>query len=198
MSNESSAKTSKSERTQAAILAAAQDLFAQAGYENTTIRDVAARASIDPAMVIRYFGSKDELFARAASIELHLPPLSAVSSDKIGATLARHFLEIWEGKESAKGMAIMLRSATSNDFAAAKIREVFAGQVGPAIAALGSRATAAQRAGLVSSQLLGLALCRYVLKLPPVVAMSPDEIVAHVGPTLQRYATGAGSDGKRL
>jgi len=197
MSKETSRKPSKSDRTRADILAAAQELFASLGYESTTIRDIAAKASIDPAMVIRYFGSKDELFARAASIKLRLPSVTAVGRDKIGEALARHFLDIWEGAESAKGMAIMLRSATSNEFAAEKMREVFARQVGPAIADLGSRATAAQRAGLVSSQLLGLALCRYVLKLPPVVAMSGDEIVAQVGPTLQRYATGVGASGNQ-
>ena len=60
-------KSTKSDRTRAQILAAAQALFAEHGYQNTTIRDVAARASIDPAMVIRYFQSKDELFARAAT-----------------------------------------------------------------------------------------------------------------------------------
>jgi hypothetical protein len=85
-------------------------------------------------------------------------------------------------------MAIMLRSATSNEFAAEKMREVFAKQVGPVIASVGSKSSAARRAGLVSSQLLGLALCRYVLKLPPVVALSREDIVAHVGPVLQRYA----------
>lgn len=195
MIKEAPAKPTKSERTRADILAAAQELFANLGYENATIRDIAARASIDPAMVIRYFGSKDELFARAVAIELRLPPLTSIERDQIGEVLIRHFLEVWENAESATGMAIMLRSATSNEFAAAKMRDVFAGQVGPAIAKIGSRATAAQRAGLVSSQLLGLALCRYVLKLPPVVAMSRNEIITHVGPTLQRYATGAGATG---
>jgi AcrR family transcriptional regulator len=190
MTRKTAAKPSKSDRTRAEILAAAQELFARLGYENTTIRDVAAKASIDPAMVIRYFHSKDELFARAASINLELPSLGAVGRDGVGEALAKHFLDIWEDVGSAKGMAIMLRSAASNDLAAEKVREVFARQVGPTIAALGSRATAPQRAGLVSCQLLGLALCRYILRFPPIVAMSRDEIIAQIGPVLQRYATG--------
>jgi AcrR family transcriptional regulator len=184
-------KPSKSERTRAAILAAAQELFGTLGYENTTIRDVAAKAAIDPAMVIRYFHNKDELFARAAAIDLELPPLGTVPRDRIGEALATHFLNVWEGAHSAKGMAIMLRSAASNEFAAGKIRDVFARQVGPAIVALGSPATAPQRAALVSTQLLGLALCRYILKFPPIIAMSQDEVVAQIGPVLQRHATGA-------
>jgi AcrR family transcriptional regulator len=183
-------KQTKSDRTRAAILVAAQQLFAEHGYDGTTVRDVAARASIDPAMVIRYFGNKDELFAQAAHIELSLPDLRTVEPGAVGKVLIRHFLGIWEGAASGKGMAILLRSATSNEYAAIKTREAFAAQVRPAIATLGGTANASSRAGLVASQLLGLALCRYVLKLPPVVALSHDEIIDNIGPTLQRYATG--------
>lgn len=189
MAKQAAEKSTKSDRTRAEILVAAQRLFAERGYDGTTIRDVAAAASIDPAMVIRYFRNKDELFARAATINLKLPDLRAIAPDAIGDTLIRHFLELWEGPDAGKGMAILLRSATSNDFAAQKVREVFAAQVGRTIAAVGNRATAARRAGLVASQLLGLALCRYILKIPPVVALSRDEIIAHVGATLQRYVT---------
>jgi AcrR family transcriptional regulator len=179
----------KSDRTREAILLAARQLFAKQGYERTTVRDVAERARIDPAMVIRYFGSKDGLFARAASIELELPSPAAVDPSELGRRIIEHFLEIWEGTGSNKqGMAVLLRSAASNTFAAGKMREAFLGQVMPFITAVGDPATAARRAGLVSSQLLGLAVCRYVLKLPPVVALTPAEIVASLGPTLQRYA----------
>jgi len=182
-------KLKKSDRTREAILVAAERLFAQQGYERTTVRDVAERAGIDPAMVIRYFGSKDGLFARAASIQLQLPSLAGVEPSDIGRTLIEHFLAVWEGPGSTQGMAVLLRSAASNDFAASKVREVFSAQVMPFIAALGNPQSAARRAGLVSTQLLGLAMCRYVLRLPPVVALSRDEISQFLGPTLQRYAS---------
>jgi Tetracyclin repressor-like, C-terminal domain len=87
-------------------------------------------------------------------------------------------------------MTVLLRSAASNDHAASRVRELFAAQVLPAFARVGSRADAAERAGLVASQLLGLALCRYILKIPPVAEMSAQEIVKHIGPTIQRYASG--------
>jgi AcrR family transcriptional regulator len=186
----SSTKLSKSDRTRAKILAAAGRLFAEHGYDGATVRDIAAAAEIDPAMVIRYFRSKDELFARASSFDLDLPELGAIPPAEIGETLIRHFLGLWEGG-GGKGMAVLLRSAASNDFAAKKVREVFASQVGAAIAAVGGRPDASRRAGLVASQLLGLALCRYILELQPVVAMSREEIVERIGPTLQRYVTGA-------
>ena len=180
-------KTRKSDRTRAAILDAAQKLFAQHGHDRTTVRDIAAKASIDPALVIRYFGSKDELFVQAAAFDLRLPDLSKVKRSQIGDTLIRRFLELGEG---FTGMTVLLRSAASNDYAASRVRELFAAQVLPAFARVGSRADAAERAGLVASQLLGLVLCRYILKIPPVAEMSAEEIVKHIGPTIQRYASG--------
>ena len=101
-------KTRKSDRTRAAILDAAQKLFAQHGHDRTTVRDIAAKASIDPALVIRYFGSKDELFVRAAAFDLRMPDLSKVKRSQIGDTLIRRFLELGEG---FTGMTVLLRSA---------------------------------------------------------------------------------------
>ena len=183
-------KPTKSDRTRAAILAAAQKLFAEQGYERTTVRDIAAIAEIDPALVIRYFSSKDELFARVAVFDLKLPDLSKADRSKIGEMLVRHFLSLWEGENANGGLPIMLRSAASNEVAANKLRDVFVGQVMPALARAGGPADVAERAGLVSSQLLGLALCRYVLQLPPVVGLSQDLIIREVGRTIQRYVTG--------
>ncbi|MBM4208026.1 MAG: TetR/AcrR family transcriptional regulator [Gammaproteobacteria bacterium] len=182
-------RQTKSDRTRAAIIAAAQAVFAAHGYERATVRDIAVRAAIDPAMIIRYFGSKDELFTRLAVFDLKLPDLSAVDSNQIGEALVRHFLSQWEDGANS-GLTILLRSAASNEYAAEKLRAVFVEQVMPGIASVGGRAGAAERAGLVSSQLLGLALCRYVLKLPPLVTMHRESIIKQVGKTIQRYVTG--------
>jgi AcrR family transcriptional regulator len=180
----------KSDRTREAILAAAEHLFGSQGYERTTVREVAERAGIDPALVIRYFGNKDGLFAQAASIQLQLPPPLTKDVSQLGPRLVEHFLALWEGPESPQGLVVLLRSAASNEFAATKMREAFLAQVMPFIAAVGDSASAPRRAGLIASQLLGLAMCRYVLQLPPVVALSRDDIVSAVGPTIQRYVTG--------
>ncbi|ESW99958.1 TetR family transcriptional regulator [Mesorhizobium sp. LSJC268A00] len=182
-------KQTKSDRTRAQILEAARRLFSEHGYDGTSIRDVAAQASIDPAMVIRYFHSKDELFARAAVVDLQLPD-QRIDPTAIGETLIRRFLVNWEGQANGPGMIILLRSAASNEHAAEKVRDVFANQVRPMVASIGDPADAGRRAGLVASQLLGLATCRYLLRLEPVVALSHEEIIRNVGPVLQRYATG--------
>jgi AcrR family transcriptional regulator len=106
-------KVRKSDRTRAAILNAAQKLFAEHGHERTTVRDIAAKASVDPALVIRYFGSKDELFVRAAAFDLKVPDLDKIKRLQIGETLMRRFLELGEG---FTGMTVLLRPVFIGDF----------------------------------------------------------------------------------
>ncbi|HET7665125.1 MAG TPA: TetR family transcriptional regulator [Mycobacterium sp.] len=173
--------------TTAVILAAAKQRFAESGYERATIRAIAADANIDPSMVMRYFGSKEQLFAAAADFDLQLPDLSGVERERLGDRLVAHFLDRWERDEA---LVVLLRSSTTNDEAAQRMRKIFSTQLRPVIAQI-DPADAPRRAGLVATQVLGLALCRYVLRLPPVVAMSHDEVVASLGPTIQRYLEGS-------
>ena len=184
--NSSRRTTPKSIRTRQAIEEAAKELFAANGFERTSLREIGACAGIDASMIIRYFGSKDALFARVAIPDLRLPDLKKIEPDKVGETLVRHFLEQWE--DSRGGLLILLRSAASNEEAAQRLREVFRSQVFPAIAQAVPDDRAAERAGLVASQLLGLALARYLLKIPPMVKMSREAIIREVGVTVQRYA----------
>jgi AcrR family transcriptional regulator len=172
-----------SAETKAVILAAARQRFAESGFERATIRAIAADANIDPSMVMRYFGNKDQLFAAASDFDLQIPDLSDVEREHVGARLVAHFLDRWERDEA---LVVLLRSSTTNDEAAQRMRKIFSSQLGPVIARLNPD-DAPSRAGLIATQVLGLALCRYVLRLPPVVAMSHDEVVAWLGPTVQRY-----------
>jgi len=175
----------RSDATRAAILSAARERFAADGYERATIRAIAADAGIDPAMVMRYFGSKEKLFATAAEFDLRLPDLAAVPAGEAGRRMVEHFLERWEGDET---LTALLRAAVTNPPAAERMQAIFAGQVAPAVAALcPDPAQAPARAGLIASQILGAALCRYVLRLPPMTAMPAAEVVAWLGPTVQRY-----------
>jgi AcrR family transcriptional regulator len=174
----------KGDQTRSAILAAARERFGRSGYAAATIRAIAADANIDPSMVMRYFGTKEQLFAAAAEFDLRFPDLSDVPADALGAALVGHFLDRWEGDEA---LIVLLRSATTNAEAAQRMTDIFAGQLLPAIEKLVPD-EAPRRAGLIATQVLGMALSRFVLKLPPVVALSRDELVAWLGPTLQRYA----------
>lgn len=181
-------KARRCDLTRASILSAARERFAADGYERATIRAIAADAGIDPSLVMRYYGNKEGLFAAAVEFDLCIPDLSALPRAEIGVTMVDYFLTRWENDESLQAL---LRAAATNAVAAEQMRSVFARQVTPMVAALcGDPESAPTRAGLISSQLLGFALCRYVLQLPPVVAMPHAEIVKWLGPTVQRYALG--------
>ncbi|MDQ3904225.1 MAG: TetR family transcriptional regulator [Actinomycetota bacterium] len=180
-------KPRRSDATRAAILTAARERFAADGYERATIRAIAADAGIDPTMVMRYYGNKEKLFAAAAEVDIRLPDLAAVPRNQVGARLAQHFLDRWERDET---MAALLRAAATNEGAAQRMREMFAHQLVPVVAVVcPDPAQAPSRAALVSSQVLGAALCRYVLRLEPFRTMPADEVTTWLGPTLQRYLT---------
>ncbi|WP_433713203.1 TetR family transcriptional regulator [Nocardia sp. CA-084685] len=177
----------RSDATRAAILAAARARFAAEGFRKATIRAIAADAAIDPSMVMRYFGSKDGLFAAAVDVRLDLPDLAAADPDAIGELLIRRFLAIWEDQPDNKVLVILLRSSITDEAVSERFRQIFAEQVLPAVLRFGDPHDAQRRGGLIVTQLLGLALCRYVLELPPVVELTREQIIADIAPTLQRY-----------
>ncbi|MFF5229403.1 TetR family transcriptional regulator [Dactylosporangium sp. NPDC000521] len=181
----------RSDTTRAAILRAARERFAADGYQRATIRAIAADAAIDPSMVMRYYGNKAQLFAAAVDVDLRLPDVAGIPRDRLGETLVAHFIKRWEGDPADDALLTLLRSAATDDTAASRLRDIFAAQVAPvALAVCPDPAEAAMRAGLVATQMLGLALCRQILRLPPVVAATPSTLVTQVGATVQRYLTG--------
>uniref|UniRef100_A0AAU2V5Z5 TetR family transcriptional regulator n=1 Tax=Streptomyces sp. NBC_00003 TaxID=2903608 RepID=A0AAU2V5Z5_9ACTN len=173
--------------TKAAILEAARERFAADGYERATIRAIARDAGIDPSMVMRYYGNKEGLFAAASEIDLGLPELGGLPGKHIGAVLVAHFLDRWEADEV---LTALLRVGVTNAAGAERVRTIFAEQLVPIAAGVCPEpADAPRRAALVSSQILGMAMARYVLRFPPAVAMSREEVIAWLAPTLQRYLT---------
>ncbi|GGW79877.1 TetR/AcrR family transcriptional regulator [Streptomyces lomondensis] len=177
----------RSDSTRAAILDAARERFAADGYERATIRAIARDAKIDPSMVMRYFGSKDGLFAAAVAVDIRLPDLSALPRHEVGHTLVAHFLDHWEENEV---LTALLRVGAGSQAGAERMQGVFRDQVLPAARRVcPDPEQAATRAALIAAQLLGLSLTRYVLRFPPAVALTRQEIVAWLGPTVQRYLT---------
>jgi AcrR family transcriptional regulator len=177
----------RSDATRAAILEAARERFATDGYERATIRAIAKDARIDPSMVMRYYGNKEGLFAAAVSYDLKLPDLTSAARDEVGRALVTHFLTMWEENEE---LTAMLRVGATNQGGAERMQAIFRDQLLPvARQACPDPEQAPARAGLVASQLLGLALTRYVLRFPPTVALAREEVAAWLGPTVQRYLT---------
>jgi AcrR family transcriptional regulator len=180
--------------TRESILAAARDLFAANGFERTTIRAVATRAEVDPALVHHYFGTKDQLLA--ASLVLPLDPgelLGDLGGDPelAGQELVRRVLDLWEGDpETRRRLIALMRTGLSHDHAAELLRDLFGRTI---LAVLRSHVATDRpelRAALAGTQMGGLILGRYLVGVPAVADASVDELVAAVGPSVQRYLTG--------
>lgn len=177
------------------ILEAARASFAESGYEGASIRMIARRAKVDPALVMHFFGSKDRVFRTAMELpfdpEKAIPPILEGPRSRLGHRVVRLFLELWEDEPTRRQMLALVRSAAANEVAAESMRELIGSEV------LGRFAKAARpdhpdlRAQLVGTQLIGLGFNRYVLRLEPLASATVDQIVAAVGPTVQRYLTGA-------
>ncbi|MEU0002771.1 TetR family transcriptional regulator [Streptomyces sp. NPDC006314] len=184
---ESTGQGRRSDATRRAILAAARERFASDGYERATIRAIARDARIDPSMVMRYFGSKEGLFAAAVTLDLRLPDLGQVPRDEAGRAMVGHFLDLWEANEE---LTAVLRVGVTNQAGAERMQDIFREQLLPvARQVCPDPEQVPARAALCAAQLLGLALTRYVLRLPPARALTREELVAWLGPTVQRYLT---------
>jgi len=176
----------RSEGTRRAILGAARATFAARGYEGTTIRAVAARAEVDGSMVMRYFGSKAGLFAAAVTVDLRVPDLRSVPARDRGELLVRHFISRWEDPVRDDEMTALIRTAVTSETVAGQLQAVLGQLITAPIAELGDE-HAAERGTLIATQLLGLALCRYILRLEPLASWPAEDVVAAVAPSVQRY-----------
>lgn len=183
--------TRRSEATRAAILAAARQLLITKGYEAMTIRAVAAEAGIDPSMVMRYYGSKDGLFAAAVDVDLLLPDPLGWPREEVGARLADHIVARWEGALSDELIILLLRSVATKRVAVEAMNRMNHSQILKFVARVtGDEPDAGRRAALLASQVLGVALCRYVIQLPVMVGMDRNTLAASLAPVIQHYLFG--------
>lgn len=176
------------------VLRAAKREFAKHGYEKTTLRAIADDARVDPSMVLYLFGSKAELFRE--SMKLVLDPtlftaqLATGDDDDLGYRIVRAYLGIWEQPETAASMVSMLQSATSNSDAHEAFREFLHSYVMTAVTeALGGADEARLRAMLAATSLVGTAMLRYVMRVPPLSTLGAEQVVTLIGPTVHRYLT---------
>ena len=193
--------------TREAILSAARKRFGDHGYTGATIRAIAADAGVDPALVHHFFGTKERLFGAAMRLPLipgeiidaALAPGVRNPAQSLGEHLVRTVLGAWDVSEVRDMFLGLLRSAVTSEQAAAMLREFVTesilGRIAEVAAPSGAAgaevaAEASYRAALVASQVVGLALARYVLGLEPLATASQDDLAAAIGPTLERYLTG--------
>lgn len=176
-------------------MAAARRQFAESGFDRTSLRSVARQAGVDSSLVAHFYGSKQKLFVAVVELPFNpaevLPGLLAGDRREAGLRLARFVLGILESPDGRERMTGLVRSAASEPEAARLVRErVTRELLGPLAESLGAD-DAALRASLVSSQIVGLVMARYVIGIEPLTSTDPATVAKTIGPVLQRYLTGA-------
>jgi AcrR family transcriptional regulator len=182
--------------TRLSIVEAARADFSEQGYDGTSLRGVARRAGVDPALVHHYFGGKPQLFA--AVMDIPADPAALIGAvvegprEQVGEALVRTFLGVWDSEDGRQRFQALMRAAVTHDEATRMLREFLTREVfGRVLKALAGEedrpADLELRAGLAASQMVGLAMMRYIVAFPAVVEADHDELAALVGPTIQRY-----------
>jgi AcrR family transcriptional regulator len=181
--------------TREAILAIAKEAFATRGYAATSLRGVAREAGVDPSLVTHFFGSKDGLFE--AALALPVDPVALVEGllagpvSGLGERMVRTFLLVWDSTPGQGPMLAMLRGAVSHEDSAGKLRDLVLRTILRPVVQGVAADEPDRRAALLASQIVGLAMTRYVLRLEPLASASAQELAPVMGKTLQRYLTGA-------
>lgn len=180
--------------TRETILDAARASFADVGYNGSTIRRIAGIAGVDPSLVIHYFGTKQDLFA--ASVALPISPAAFIervfvegaADDSVAERLTRFFFEVWEHPDSRQALLGQLRAAFETgqpppmgefvvDALLSRIGEFLEGP------------DAALRMELAASNLVGIAILRYVVAIEPLASTTVDSLVAEIAPRIRGYLT---------
>jgi AcrR family transcriptional regulator len=174
-----------------AILDAARAQFAEQGYDGATMRAIAREAGVDPALVSYYFGSKSGLFVE--SLRLPVNPAEVIDAvlaegrHDLGERVVTRFLQVWDNPASGEPIISVLRSAVSRP---ELLRDFVERQIVPRLASALEGPDAKLRASAFASQMLGLAMLRYVLRVEPIATTEPERVVALLAPNVQRYADG--------
>lgn len=182
------------EDTKAALLDAAREVFIERGYEGATVRSIAAKAGVDAAMVNHWYGSKENLFAKAV-LQIPIDPITLVARlldgppEHTGERIVRTFIAVWDATGGGP-FAALVRSVTSHDGVAAVLREFFLHNVFVKLVESLDVADAELRATLCASQIIGMGMVRYVVRFEPLASADADTMAAAVAPNIQRYLTG--------
>jgi AcrR family transcriptional regulator len=182
--------------TREAILDAARAAFADRGFDGASIRAIASAAGVDPALVHHYFGAKEQLFLATVGAPVNpadlIPTIVDGDRSRMGERLVRTFVSVWDDPYSGPKLVAIVRSALAHDWSARVLREFLTSQILRRVIASADvpAAEAPIRSALVASQMIGLGLARFVLKIEPLASADVDTVVATIGPTVQRYLTG--------
>jgi AcrR family transcriptional regulator len=171
------------------ILTAARQLFGERGYDGTTIRGIAAEAGVNPALVHHFFGTKDKVFLAALNLPIDpgavVARLTAGPREEIAQRLLRMFLELWREPDSRASFLALMRSVSTNERAAMMLRQ-FIERVMLARLAEALDISKLRLTGMVS-QVMGIAMVRFIVGVEPIASVGEEELVDLVAPVIQRY-----------
>jgi AcrR family transcriptional regulator len=181
------------EDTRGALLDAARVEFTERGYEGATVRAIAQRAGVDAAMVNHWFGSKDGLFVAALEIPVNPDEIIARLLDgppeQLAERMLRTFLSVWDSNGGGP-LAALMRSVASHEEAARMMREFVGRVIFGRVVSTVAPDQPELRAALCGSQIAGLGMLRYVIRLEPLASADHATVVSAIAPNLQRYLTG--------
>ncbi|MFC4011872.1 TetR family transcriptional regulator [Nonomuraea purpurea] len=178
--------------TRGEILTAARRVFAEKGFDKATVRGIAREAKVDPALVHHYFDTKEGMFA--AAMKLPISPDEVIQllvegpREEIGERLVRLLLRATAAPETREPMIALIRSAMTNEQAVGMFREFITNALLFQVA--GRLGVPHLRIEAAFSQMFGVIMGRYVLKLEPLASASEEELVELLAPTIQRYMGG--------
>ncbi|NEA34516.1 TetR/AcrR family transcriptional regulator [Streptomyces sp. SID13031] len=175
------------------MLRAAREAFASKGFTSTSLRAVAREAGVDAALVHHYFDSKDELFIESMALPIDPRQVAAHvldgPRDELGDRIITVFLGVWESAEGQQRMKAILRSVVSNDEVARVMREGVTELIMQPVAQALDVPDARLRVSLVATQLIGMAMTRYLIELEPIASCDAAELIERMAPVLQYYLT---------
>ncbi|GAA1556051.1 TetR family transcriptional regulator [Kribbella lupini] len=179
--------------TRGDILRAARESFASNGFSGTSMRGVARGAGVDAALVHHYFDSKDALFVEAMALPVDPRQVAATVLDgpreEIGVRIVTVFLGVWESPDGQQRMKAFLRSVVSSDQVAQLMRDGISRLILAPVSEVIGGNDARLRVSLVASQLIGMALTRYLLELEPLASAPVQTLIDRIAPVLQQYLT---------
>ena len=189
-SNDLPVKPLRSQPTRDRIMAAAKKIFGRDGFDVATIRAIAAEADINPAMVMRYFGSKELLFAAVTTLKIDRGYLARVPKGKIGEAIIRDGLDRWDDPQWGNNVIAMVRTSMSNPAAREKFNNGYMESLSALQGALLEHhgiKLPKETVALIATQALGVLIARYVLRLEPVTKIPRETLIREVGRALQNY-----------
>jgi AcrR family transcriptional regulator len=181
--------------TRGQIITAARQAFAAKGFGGASLRAIAAEAGVDAALIHHYFDSKQQLFLATVALPLELPEIvekvAAGDRDDLGERLVRTVLGVWDS-ELQPSLVAAIRTTLTDPALTHSVGEFLAVEVIGHVLRRDDTAPeeANRRAGLVASQVLGLLIGRYVLRMPALANRETEDLVTEIGPTVQRYVDG--------